>query len=64
VAIVSASGFIGLVGALIIGVLAFVATALLLLALQKLPSVGLRVSEAEEALGLDRAVHGEEGYRL
>lgn len=40
---------------------AFVVTFLLL---KLLAPLGLRVSEKEEAEGLDMAVHGEEGYRL
>ncbi|MEK7106983.1 MAG: ammonia channel protein, partial [Patescibacteria group bacterium] len=46
-----------------VGIYSFVATWLILklLAFFKMP---LRVSESEEAEGLDLAVHGEAGYRL
>ncbi|MBO0782769.1 MAG: ammonium transporter [Ktedonobacteraceae bacterium] len=44
-------------------VYSFVMTLLILKVISWL-GLGLRVSEKEEALGLDVAVHGEEGYRL
>ncbi|MBV9019094.1 MAG: ammonium transporter, partial [Ktedonobacteraceae bacterium] len=50
-------------------VIAVVATvafsfAVTFLLLKLLSLIGLRVTSREEALGLDLAVHGEEGYRI
>lgn len=52
-----------LIAVLAVGIYSFVATWLILkfLALCKMP---LRVSESDEAEGLDLAVHGEAGYRV
>ena len=41
---------------------AFVVTALIMLALRY--TIGLRVSQEEEAIGLDLSQHGESAYEL
>ncbi|HWP60985.1 MAG TPA: ammonia channel protein, partial [Candidatus Paceibacterota bacterium] len=55
--------FIQAVAVLASGIYAFVATYIILKVLMwvKMP---LRVSSAEEATGLDVAVHGEPGYQI
>jgi ammonium transporter, Amt family len=56
-------------GQLLVQILAVVATAtysfvVTFLLLKFLSIMGLRVTDREEAVGLDIAAHGEEGYRI
>ena len=65
VAITSAAGFVGPMSALVIGAVAAIAYAFTLtLILAKLvdATIGLRVTEEEEYVGLDISQHGEEAY--